>query len=382
MLFLLFYIMAGIYIHIPFCRNKCNYCNFYSIESIDGIRDFLSALKTEIHLQKNFFSGEAISTIYLGGGTPSVLHKDQINQIITEIATNFSISETPEITIEVNPNDINKIYVNSLKQTSINRISIGTQSFYDSDLIYLGRIHNAKQAIDSIHLFQAAGFENISIDLIYGIPNQTNSAWKKNIETAVSHNIKHISAYALTVENTTPLFRSIQQKKTISPEEESAAEHFEILMDVMKQNEYIHYEISNFCKENFYSKHNSSYWNQEKYLGLGPSAHSYDRNTRHWNTSSVKTYKLHLEKGILPYTSETLTDIDKYNEYILTRLRTIWGIDPNKIYDLFGETRYSTFKKAADHFCEEGLLFKNSNTYTLSENGKLFADKIICDLFV
>lgn len=374
--------MAGVYIHIPFCRNKCNYCNFYSVESINSITNFINALKNEINLQKNYLGQHKIATIYLGGGTPSVLQKDQINKIIAEITNTFLIKPNLEITIEINPNDVTTAYVKSLKETAINRISIGTQSFSDIDLNYLGRIHNAKQALNSIYLFQQAGFENISIDLIYGIPNQTNSVWKKNIETAVSLGVKHISAYALTVENTTPLFKSIQKNKVQSPDENVMVEHFEILMDMMKENEYIHYEISNFCKENFYSQHNSAYWKQLHYLGLGPSAHSYNGNTRQWNTSNVKKYIENLKENKISFTAETLTDRDKFNEYILTRLRTIWGINMLDLQNQFGEKYSSDFEKTAQILCNKELLKCCNNVYILSQKGKLVADKIICDLFV
>ncbi len=261
--------MAGIYIHIPFCRQKCHYCNFYSIASQKNKQAFLEALFKEIHLQKSYLGNEIVETIYFGGGTPSVLSSDEINHLLDDIHSGFSIADIAEITFEANPDDLTKTYLRSLKKTQVNRFSIGVQSFIEEDLIYLNRIHSADQAYNSIKEAQDAGFGNLSIDLIYGIPTLTKDNWLVNLDIFFELGLPHLSAYALTVEPKTALEVLISKKKIKAVEEDAILDHFGVLLDQMKQNGYTHYEISNFCKEPFYSSHNKNYWFRKSYLGIG-----------------------------------------------------------------------------------------------------------------
>jgi len=373
--------MSGIYIHIPFCRQACNYCDFHFSTSLKSKKDFLDALKKEIVLQKDYLETKNISTVYFGGGTPSILTKDEILEIFHELSKYFLIDTDAEITLEANPDDLSKEKLKELSQTPINRLSIGIQSFSDEDLKFLNRIHNAKCAITSVLDAQSAGFKNISIDLIYGIQTLTNKQWKKNIEQALALNVRHISCYSLTVEPRTALYSFIQKGKTKNIDSKKSAEQFEILINEMEKRKYIHYEISNFCKEGFYSKHNSNYWKRINYLGVGPSAHSYNGVSRQWNVSSNSTYINSLKKNILSFEKEVLSENQKYNEYILTSLRTIWGTDFNFVKQKFSQKLLSHLKKEAKIFMGKKLLLQADEKIFLTQKGKLFADKIASDLF-
>jgi oxygen-independent coproporphyrinogen III oxidase len=374
--------MAGIYIHIPFCRRKCHYCNFFSIASLKYKQHFLEALHEEIYLQRAYLAGKEIKSVYFGGGTPSLLDPAEISNVLSEIRKYHLLCDDPEITLEANPDDVSTVLLSEFKQTGINRLSIGIQSFYDDDLEYLNRIHSSEKAINSVREAKKAGFGNISIDLIYGIPTLTDEKWRKNLEIAFSMDVQHISAYSLTVEPRTALDVLIRKKKLPAPAEERIIDHFRLLMEVMRNNKFIHYEISNFCREGFYSKHNSMYWNGEHYLGLGPSAHSFNGSSRQWNFASVIEYIDQVKRKDRFFETEILTKDQKYNEYVMTSLRTIWGCDLNKIRDEFGEEFAVRSSQFAVQFIESGMIVEKEGVYYLSDEGKLFADGIASDLFM
>ena len=374
--------MAGIYFHIPFCRQKCHYCNFFSVASEKNKTSFLEALKKEIELQKHYLGNEIIETIYFGGGTPSILTADEINHLFQKIQTNFSVSDNAEITFEANPDDLTRSYLNALKKTRVNRLSIGVQSFFENDLKYLNRVHSANQAYNSVKNAQEAGFQNMSIDLIYGIPTLSETNWYKNLEVFFKLNIPHLSAYALTVEPKTAMEVLIRKQKIKPVEEERILDHFKILLEQMKQNGYIHYEISNFCKESFYSLHNKNYWFRKNYLGLGPSAHSFNGDSRQWNVSNIEKYISLVISGSLPKEIEELSINQKYNEYILTSLRTIWGCDGNYILKQFGVSHLDDFKRDIEKYIIDNKVYVENHQYYLTDSGKLFADGIAADLFL
>lgn len=373
--------MAGIYIHIPFCKQACHYCDFHFSTSLKSKPQFLKALAKEIFLQKEYLGSQKVNTVYLGGGTPSVLSKDELLGIFDELNTHFSIDKDAEITLEANPDDLSPEKLAGLSQTPVNRLSIGIQSFRDEDLGFLNRIHSSRDAIASVRNAQQAGFKNITIDLIYGIQTLTNEQWKENIAMAMELEVPHLSCYSLTVEPRTPLSNFIQKGKMKNIDPQKSAEQFEILMEEMKKHDLVHYEISNFGKEGFYSRHNSNYWKGEWYLGLGPSAHSFNGRSRQWNIKSNAAYINSLDKNVIAFEKEVLTEAQRYNEYILTSLRTIWGVDEKYIQETFSESFFSHFKKEVLPFIEKGLLFSDFGKIFLSDKGKLFADKISSDLF-
>jgi len=380
--------MAGIYIHIPFCKTPCNYCNFHFSTSLNMKNDYVNALITEMEIQNIYLGLEKIDTIYFGGGTPSLLEKQDLEKIFLALNNNFNISKDKdiEITLEANPDDITKEKLSIWKNIGINRLSIGTQSFIDRDLKFMQRAHNAKQAKKSIILSAKNGFKNISIDLIYGIPNLTDKEWLQNLKIANDLPIQHLSCYALTVEKNTILFHQIKKGKIVAPKDENASKQFEILMDFAKNNDFEHYEISNFCKSNFISKHNSSYWQGKKYLGLGASAHSFNGFSRQWNIANNKKYIDGLNKGILNFEIENLSETDRLNEYIMTGLRTKWGIDLSYV-----ETNYKKKKELMNKIGNQNPSFfeweikrtlqGTAFIYKLSDIGKQFADRIASDLF-
>jgi oxygen-independent coproporphyrinogen-3 oxidase len=373
--------MAGIYIHIPFCKQACNYCDFHFSTSLKNKEAFLAALKKEVELQKDYLGTKNISTIYLGGGTPSILNQVELMQIFDTIDKHFEISKDAEITLEANPDDLTKNKIKELKNTPINRFSIGIQSFYDEDLKLMNRAHNSQEAISAVKGAQDAGFENITIDLIYGIPNLTEHRWRNNLQNAFLLDVKHISAYCLTVEPKTALAHQIKTKQIKNIDEQQSSEHFEIMLEAMNQNGFIQYEISNFCKDNYFSKHNSNYWLKEKYLGLGPSAHSYNGNTRQWNIANNALYIKGIDENKLNFELEELTNSQRYNEYILTSLRTIWGTSLDNISSAYGKD-YQTYclKEVEKYILSEDVKIE-SNKLILTNKGKLIADKIASDLF-
>ncbi len=374
--------MSGIYIHIPFCRRKCHYCNFFSLASSKYKERFLNALKEETYLRKNYLDGKQVESIYLGGGTPSILTIQEINGILEDIRKYFILSENTEITLEANPDDIGPDILRDYRSIGINRLSIGVQSFYDDDLQYLNRIHSGLRAEESVFQAREAGFSNISIDLIYGIPTLTQEKWQKNLEKAFFLEVPHISAYSLTVEPKTALDQLIRKMKLPGPSEEDILNHFRILIRMMREQGFEHYEISNFCKKNFYSRHNSMYWNTTQYLGLGPSAHSYNGNSRQWNISNLVQYIDQINRNEMFFESEELTPVQKYNEYVMVSLRTMWGCELNSIRERFGEGPAAYFSRLAAPYLTSGEMIENSGIYYLTDEGKLFADGIASNLFL
>lgn len=372
--------MAGIYIHIPFCKSKCIYCDFYSKTETSKIQSFVTSACKEIEIRKDYISTKNIETIYFGGGTPSFLQIDDLKQIIDKIYKTFDVSENCEITLEANPDDLNLEFIQELKTTKINRISLGIQSFNNDELTFLNRRHNAENAILAVENLQKNGFKNISVDLIYGLPNSTIETWKKSIQTAISLNVQHISAYHLTYEKGTKLYKLLKSKTISTIDEDLSLEQFKILINSLKPNGFKHYEISNFAKKDFHSKHNSSYWNQIEYLGIGPSAHSYNKISRQWNISDISKYISGVENGKMNYEIENLSTQDNYNDYIITSLRTSFGCDLNYIKNNF-ETKFSQhFEKKIQKYLNENLLKVENDVYTLTENGIFISDSIFGDL--
>ncbi len=373
--------MAGIYIHIPFCKQACHYCDFHFSTSLQYKTAFLDALKKEIILRKNYLENEIISTIYFGGGTPSLLSQAELLGIIDSLKQNFVIHQDAEITLEANPDDLTDLKIKELKSTPINRLSIGIQSFYDKDLKLMNRAHSSSEAHNSVKLAQENGFNNITIDLIYGIPTLTHNHWRNNLEIAFELNVKHISAYCLTVEPKTALAHQVKIGSVKNVDEQHSSEQFEILLESMHTNDFIQYEISNFCKDGAYSKHNSNYWLKEKYLGLGPSAHSFNGKSRQWNVSNNVLYIQSIQKDELNFEKEELTPDQCYNEYVLTSLRTIWGMDLKYIRQAFGEQYMKYCLAESDSYIRSGHLLNQEKKLYLSDKGKLIADKISSDLF-
>ena len=373
--------MAGIYLHIPFCKQACNYCDFHFSTSMKMKVHFVQAIIQEIELRKDVFANEFISSVYFGGGTPSLLSKQDLDSIFEKLYKSFKIDADAEITLEANPDDLTFEKIQQLKDSPVNRLSIGVQSFRDEDLKYMNRAHNAIEALNSIKMAQDEGFQNITIDLIYGTPGMSNEDWKYNLRKSFALNLPHISSYALTVEEKTPLYYQIL-KKNIGPiDEQQSADQFKILMDEMLINGYEQYEISNFCKGNLYGKHNSSYWKKDYYLGLGPSAHSYFGNSRLWNISNNIKYIKALFQSQLPLVKESLNPQEMYNEYVMTSLRTKWGCNLIEIEKDYSISFSHYFKAQIKSYEVNGYVFENKGIYTLSEKGKLIADRITSDLF-
>ncbi|HXH18604.1 MAG TPA: radical SAM family heme chaperone HemW [Chitinophagales bacterium] len=378
--------MSGIYIHIPFCKQPCSYCNFHFSVSLKNKKAFLAALLKEIDLRKNYLSGEKFETVYFGGGTPSLLSSDELKRIFEKLESTFPIASDAEITLEANPDDLSKNKVTELRTTPVNRLSIGIQSFNDDDLKFLNRAHSAAQGELSLRHVQDAGFENITIDLIYGIPGSSQasgiqSKWLTNLDKVSLFNIPHFSAYCLTIEPKTILDKLIREKKAPDADEADAAMQFESLMDFAEENGYEHYEISNFAKAGYRSRHNTSYWTGKKYIGLGPSAHSYNGISRQWNIANNSLYIQALEKGNLNFEQEILSATDRFNEYIMTSLRTNWGVDRNYLKQNFPERQAAHFEESVSAIIAEGLLAAEKETLRLTRKGKMIADRIISGLF-
>ncbi len=372
--------MAGIYIHIPFCKQACYYCDFHFSTSLKHKKKLLVALETELLLRKSELDGQQIRTIYFGGGTPSILNTEEITRILDLIYTKFNVDPTAEITLEANPDDLTVEKLNQLSNTKINRLSIGVQSFFEDDLQFMNRAHTAKESITCIKE-ASKHFDNITIDLIYGVPNMSSEKWQQNLNIAFELGVPHISSYALTVEEKTAL-SSFIKKGTVKPLDETLAqEHFNMLVAETSKHGFVHYEISNFGKPLFFSKHNTAYWQGETYVGIGPSAHSFNKTQRSWNISNNQKYIQSIEKGVLPCETETLSDSDRFNEYIMTGLRTIYGVSLAKVLSDFGDTTYKTLLKNVEKFISQGLLEIKDNTLLTSQKGKFLADGIASDLF-
>ena len=374
--------MAGIYIHIPFCKKACHYCDFHFSTSLKNKDAMVDAICKEIELRKDYVGTKEISTLYFGGGTPSLLNYSDIISIISKIKTHFVLTQDIEITLEANPDDLDKEKIAELKAAGINRLSIGVQSFFDEDLLLMNRSHTSEQAITAICEAKKAGFNNISIDLIYGLPNLTIERWKNNLQKAFELDVPHLSSYSLTVEKRTALYNFVQKKKIILPDESLVIEQFGLLMEEAKKNGFIHYEISNFCKDGMYSKHNSSYWKNEYYLGIGPSAHSYNGSSRQWNISSNALYIDKIKNRDTWFEKEELSEEDRFNEYVMTRLRTIWGIDMDFVKSNFGEDTFKLLLQQSQPYIASGHLQHEEENVFLTQKGKLLADKIAAELFI
>lgn len=376
-------LMAGIYIHIPFCKHKCNYCNFFSVASVKYRDSFVDALLYEMEMRNSYLKGETVNTIYFGGGTPSMLTTDEINAIIAKAQQLFSLNDELEITLEANPDDLDVEKTKCLKNdTPVNRLSIGIQSFFDDDLQYLDRIHTGSDARKAIENVQKAGFRNISIDLIYGIPGLTLEKWNQNLNLFFNYDIPHLSSYSLTVEPKTALQYQIQKQQRPEVDEELNIRHFEILQKKIKEHNFIHYEISNFAKEGFYSKHNSIYWLGDYYLGLGPSAHSFNGSSRQWNVAAVKSYVESNMIDKIVAEKEMLTLDQLFNEYVMTSLRTSWGCDLEHINNVFGKKFTDYFIKNIKPFVNKKQVVQQGNRFVLSDSGKLFADGIAAEIMI
>ena len=373
--------MSGIYIHIPFCKQACHYCDFHFSTSMKKKEEMVLALAKEIRLRKNESGDENVETIYFGGGTPSVLTSAEIDFLIAAVYENYTVIENPEITLEANPDDLSSERILELAKSKINRLSIGIQSFFEDDLQMMNRAHNSAEAQKCL-IEATQYFDNISIDLIYGVPGMSNEKWQDNVDTALSFGIPHISSYALTVEPKTALKKLIQTGKIAEPNDEVAQEHFMILVATLEKNGFIHYELSNFGKENYFSKNNSAYWLGKKYIGIGPSAHSYDGVSRSWNIANNALYLKAMDAGQLPNEVEILSVSDRYNEYIMTGLRTIWGVSLDRVETEFGVRYLDYLMKQAQKFLDDGLLYIEKNILKPTKKGKFLTDGIASDLFI
>ncbi|MFV0470173.1 MAG: radical SAM family heme chaperone HemW [Dysgonomonas sp.] len=372
--------MAGIYIHVPYCKTRCIYCDFFTQVSMDNRGSYVEAVSKEIQLRKQYLGDETVETIYFGGGTPSQLNKEEFERIFQSIYDNFSVSETPEITVEANPDDLTPDYIKMLRDLPFNRISIGIQSFDDEMLKFLKRRHSSQQAISAIAELQKCGFDNISVDLMYGLPSQTEALWMHDLQMIADLDIQHISAYHLIYEEGTKLFRLLKNRQVSEVDEDTSLLLFSKLMETSENMGFIHYEISNFAKEGYISRHNSSYWLGAKYLGLGPSAHSFDGNNRAYNVLSIPQYITGIDAGEPNLKIEFLNDQIRYNEYILTGMRTMWGIDLQDVNQKFGKEKFEYCSNIVRQYAEKGLLKIKGSNVSLSKDGIFISDTIMSDL--
>ena len=368
------------YIHIPFCKQACHYCDFHFSTSLKKKDELLWALREEITLRKHELGNDVVETIYFGGGTPSILEVDEIEHLITSVYQNFEVIENPEVTLEANPDDLSKNRIIQLSNSPINRLSIGVQSFFEEDLQLMNRAHTSLEAENSIRGAREY-FENITIDLIYGIPGLSDKKWLDNIDKALAFDVPHISSYALTVEPKTALKKYIEKEMIAPLNDEQAQRQFNLLVEVLEENGFVNYEISNFGKEGFFSKNNTAYWQSKKYLGIGPSAHSFDGSKRGWNIRNNSKYINTLKVGALPIEFEELSENDRYNEYVMTGLRTIWGVSLVKIEQEFGVEYLYYIKQQSKKYIREGLLYFKGETLLATKKGKFLVDGIAADLF-
>ncbi len=372
--------MSGIYIHIPFCAKKCYYCDFFMSLSLKYKDDYLKALKQELLQRKNYIENQIVETIYFGGGTPSLLNEKELNELFELIYKTFKISDNPEITIEANPDDLNKEYLKNLRKTPVNRLSIGIQSFFDDDLKLMNRRHLAEQSIAAVKNAQNTGYQNISGDLIYGLPEMTSDKWEKNLQKFFNLRIQHLSAYHLTYEPNTVFYKRLKTGKLKEISEEESLFQFQLLNEKAKENDFIHYETSNFAKQGKFSRHNSAYWQQKHYLGIGASAHSYNEVSRQFNIKNIKEYIKRVSDNSNYFEKEILSNADKYNDYLITSLRTMWGSNINEIEKTFGKQFAEYFINKAKTQINKGNLLCKENIYMISEKGKFIEDLILSDL--
>lgn len=375
--------MSGIYIHIPFCKQACNYCDFHFSTSLKLKSNLIESILVEIDLRHPYLENKNIETIYFGGGTPSLLSEKELFLILEKIYKNYNVSSNAEISLEANPDDLSVEKLKELKRLEINRLSIGLQSFNNEELIWMNRAHTATESEASVKRAQDKGFENISIDLIYGSKFSNLTNWKKTLDKAIALDVKHISSYNLTIEDKTKLGHDFKVKKEIAIDDEKSSELFLEMIDRLEKNNFIQYEISNFGKENYFSNHNSNYWKGIEYIGFGPSAHSFDGVSRQWNVSNNSLYIKNITyKNEAYFEKEILSESDQFNEYILTSLRTIWGIDVLVLNTKFNSEILNSFNEKIKTYISSDMIIFNNNKYVLTSNGKLFADKIASELFV
>lgn len=372
--------MAGIYIHVPFCKTICIYCDFFTKTNMDKKNPYIEAVCKEAKIRSSYIDNEKVETIYFGGGTPSQLSKEDLKSILDTIYDTYEVSSNAEITLEANPDDLNEDYLNNLIDIGINRLSMGVQTFDDSELQFLNRRHSAERAVKAVKLSQECGFNNISIDLMYGLPSQTMDIWKKNLQAAINLNIQHISSYHLIYEEGTRLYRLLQKGNVKSVDEELSVEMFSTMIDYLTEANFIHYEISSFAKEGLFSKHNSSYWLGTKYLGLGPAAHSFDGLNRSWNISSIPKYitGINIDKPNIEI--EYLDRKTQYNDFILTGLRTMWGIDKYKLEKNFGVDMLHYCHRNIQKYLDSTDVIETESVYRLNKSGIFISDSIMSDL--
>ncbi len=373
--------MAGIYLHIPFCKQACYYCDFHFAVSLKNKGALLKALHTELKIRTDYLKKEPINTLYFGGGTPSLLSADEINRLLDAVAKHYNLASTLEITLEANPDDLTAQKVRELQNTAVNRYSIGVQSFFDDDLKFMNRVHNAQDAESSVKRIQDAGIENITIDLIYGIPHLSIAKWQENLQKFFDLKIPHLSSYALTVEEKTALHHFIKTQKYPAVSEELAYQHFEYLLKATAAHEFLHYELSNFCQEGFHSKHNQAYWTGASYLGVGPSAHSFNGYSRSWNVANNPKYIKSLERKELPLTTENLSTTNRFNEYLMTGLRTSFGVSLLEVENRFGSTYVKHLEKSIAKQLQLEHLSLINNILLITQKGRFLTDAILTDLF-
>lgn len=372
--------MAGIYIHIPFCKKRCTYCDFYTEVAPQLIPNLIESIVKELQIRKDYLQNETIHTIYFGGGTPSILNKNQFELIFDAIYKLYNVADAAEITFEANPDDLTTDFLASIRPLPFNRMSIGIQSFDDTDLKRINRRHSGKEAIDAVKNAQNAGFNNISIDLIYGLPNQTLAAWEKQIDTAFTLNVQHISAYGLTYEEGTALWKQREKGLVKTVEDDIMNEMYLLLIEKVKQNGFEAYEISNFALPNHRSRHNTSYWKQQPYIGIGPSAHSYNLTSRQWNVSSITTYIKAIAENELFFESEILSTNDRYNDFVMVSLRTSDGIDVTLLEKEFGTDFKEYCLQNAQKFIKTNKVDYSNDKLCLSSQGVQISNLIIMDL--
>ncbi|MCI0920559.1 radical SAM family heme chaperone HemW [Sphingobacterium rhinopitheci] len=372
-----------IYFHIPFCKQACHYCDFHFSTSLKYKEEMLQAMLKELEIRSHYLEDKNITSIYFGGGTPSILEADEIQKLIDKVGKLYHINTDAEITLEANPDDLSIAKVKELRRTDVNRFSIGIQSFFEEDLIWMNRAHNQQEADSSIKRVQDAGFENITCDLIYGYPLLTDEKWKSNINKLIEMGIPHISSYNMTVESKTALAHFVKQGITKPMSDAQGAEQMLLLIDTLRGNGFEHYEISNFAKDGFYAKHNTNYWKGKHYLGIGPSAHSFNGNSRAWNIANNAKYITGIQENIPTIEEELLSKNDQFNEYVMTSLRTMWGIDLQKIEQAFGYDYIQHIKKEVVTYIDTAEIENhNDHIYRLTAKGKLMADHIASELFI
>lgn len=372
--------MAGIYIHIPFCKRRCIYCDFFSTTQNEKKSQYIHALCQELEMRRDYLGNEKIETIYLGGGTPSQLLPEELEAIFTYIYKVYSVKDNAEVTLEANPDDLIPKYITMLRQLPINRISMGIQTFQEETLKLLHRRHSAQQAIEAFHQCREAGFQNISIDLMYGLPGETLNIWKQDLHQAIKLHPEHISAYHLIYEEGTSLWELKEQRLIKEAEEDLSVSMFSTLIDTLSQAGYQHYEISNFCLPNFYSRHNSSYWTGKKYLGCGPSAHSYNGISRQWNVASLDKYIKSIHQQKIDYEIEELDIYTQYNDFVITSIRTCWGMSLSFLQSMYGENLYQYCLQMASSHLEQGVLEIKEDALKLTKKGIFISDRIMSDL--